>query len=1145
MRHINKFTLVKCENCRGSGKVICKVCHGLDVIPRRGKAGSKRLLDPQRWRDRGIMRDLNMTYLQEIGKIPSPEHVHYRDRLDTDRFRLTIDTETMYPDEYARAMCAEGDDNPLNGAFDWNSSSSRGTVDNPMLIAKMVRGEDIMSSLTETQRELLEKYPEIDDKDPSSRHGLVHALERDRKLKERKQDHRDNLYRMLKRPKRALGESTKERRLQELYGRNKQENAKWKLTSMLQPRFWERKFSKEDNKAFQDGVNRRYLPQFLRGKLRRLKDAEVLVPKHWKKDPVERKMDSGLDAEVLYDGITRALQDPDLTDFQREKIQWLSQLVLDPRRLDNVPPELAKKHMKSYYSKRGEEGSDERDEPPSDLERALVMRALDPSPASQTLYDAHLGERRVPDWKVIWPPQQIGVRVDQKTGTVGVDPLDKLRYLAEFGKLIEPVTSEVQRQGALREAKASADALQSPNPSANPLVEYIDATGTPSIVGFKITQVPWRRVDPRTLLSRVEIPDVDLQSMVRCPHSTVAGNMDNLKQLGVMRKLRDGKRQIRNLRAPPAEDNDLLQRLSLDTWGDLRAWRALREDNLGKEGKFELGMFDDFDFDYEDLRNEWFDKKEDEEKLTDKEKADFFRNIDLEHVEIGPYYSHRRIDLKPSYIDDHKTFDNFNDLPDKKEVEEKGKQPHPLQAKVLFGDRRDPSCFRDEDVDGTPLFAGPDPEFIEESYNDLFRKYSKYNSGWFYKDTIAALHLVNEMEQYVERSVQGTQFGDWYNLPCRFPPLRGTVSCPVCRGVPHYHLLGVNLKRIWYQPKTLLGRWEWAEERRLDAERYEALAKREDVFTPEDGERIVNPQVMPDLYSAVRQPIDMGLLRGGVTDLEPRKPPSMRDEHEEEDLRQALRTIRADDKDSQQRWKNLRFQEWLAHQKSIPVRFRDEYDRDEHEGSTNQPYLENALDGEVERMRTKMRTANDMAPSTSTEAFKEESKRVLNNWSHLTNYETDGYSSEDESSTLSDEEKAVSRELFPPRAEYTDKKQAYDWVSHYANEFDVEQNKTQFWRNAEEYLTKHGNSFYRTGGYKHSMPNDSRFRQLDESKIMDMIDDPELAARKAERMAAFAAARNRNERAANSDIEDSDDAVSEKSEQLVSAGGSTPAVPAG
>ena len=196
-------------------------------------------------------------------------------------------------------------------------------------------------------------------------------------------------------------------------------------------------------------------------------------------------------------------------------------------------------------------------------------------------------------------------------------------------------------------------------------------------------------------------------------------------------------------------------------------------------------------------------------------------------------------------------------------------------------------------------------------------------------------------------------------------------------------------------------------------------------------------------------------------------------------------------------------------------------------------------------MRTKMRTANDMAPSTSTEAFKEESKRVLNNWSHLTNYETDGYSSEDESSTLSDEEKAVSRELFPPRAEYTDKKQAYDWVSHYANEFDVEQNKTQFWRNAEEYLTKHGNSFYRTGGYKHSMPNDSRFRQLDESKIMDMIDDPELAARKAERMAAFAAARNRNERAANSDIEDSDDAVSEKSEQLVSAGGSTPAVPAG
>ena len=148
------------------------------------------------------MRDLNMTYLQEIGKIPSPEHVHYRDRLDTDRFRLTIDSETMYSEDYARAMCAEGDDNPLHGDPGWKMSSSRGSVDNPLLIAKMVRGEDIMSSLTDTQRELLEKYPEIDDKDPSSRHGLVHALERDYKMKQKKQDYREKLYRMLKRPKR-------------------------------------------------------------------------------------------------------------------------------------------------------------------------------------------------------------------------------------------------------------------------------------------------------------------------------------------------------------------------------------------------------------------------------------------------------------------------------------------------------------------------------------------------------------------------------------------------------------------------------------------------------------------------------------------------------------------------------------------------------------------------------------------------------------------------------------------------------------------------------------------------------------------------------------------------------------------------------
>ena len=33
--------------------------------------------------------------VQEIGEIPSPEHPHYRDRLDVDRFRLTRKGDTM------------------------------------------------------------------------------------------------------------------------------------------------------------------------------------------------------------------------------------------------------------------------------------------------------------------------------------------------------------------------------------------------------------------------------------------------------------------------------------------------------------------------------------------------------------------------------------------------------------------------------------------------------------------------------------------------------------------------------------------------------------------------------------------------------------------------------------------------------------------------------------------------------------------------------------------------------------------------------------------------------------------------------------------------------------------------------------------
>ena len=64
--------------------------------------------------------------------------------------------------------------------------------------------------------------------------------------------------------------------------------------------------------------------------------------------------------------------DPDLTKFQKEKIEWVTNFVLDPRTVQGVPPALAKKHMKSHYSKAGEPDSDE-GKAPGELARFLAV----------------------------------------------------------------------------------------------------------------------------------------------------------------------------------------------------------------------------------------------------------------------------------------------------------------------------------------------------------------------------------------------------------------------------------------------------------------------------------------------------------------------------------------------------------------------------------------------------------------------------------------------------------------------------------------------------------------------------------------------------------------------------------------------------
>ena len=346
--HFRKVTDVKCETCRGAGKVICKKCDGLDFTTKRGHRRFRKL-NPQRWQDRQLMKDHNMTYLQEIGKIPSPEHAYYRDRLDTDRYRLKKEDDGLIRDRDRLEKLFHKNWKDFNGdlefmepgsGFTHGKSMFRGDSiqDHPMprsqnasVLARMAREEDLADTLSKLQKEVLDRHPPPPMDDIRKRHPInaQMELEKDAKLGFVDEVEKFDLKRYRKPREIPQGEA---------WMRSDDNDFKWSDAGLIDDQEEIELFDEEDMRLHRTPLRH-----------------------------------NRIDREILFEALMRGVKN-EKNEFRKEKLRFIANLALNPREVDGLSPLLARMHMKSFWSKPGEENSDERESPPSDLEKAVVMR---------------------------------------------------------------------------------------------------------------------------------------------------------------------------------------------------------------------------------------------------------------------------------------------------------------------------------------------------------------------------------------------------------------------------------------------------------------------------------------------------------------------------------------------------------------------------------------------------------------------------------------------------------------------------------------------------------------------------------------------------------------------------------------------------